>query len=63
VVQKKECSDDDIVSFLDCVYENISEVESSDSDNDIGNKNMIAEVAHQTVNKVTCKWLSCQWMT
>jgi hypothetical protein len=24
---------------------------------------MIAEVAHQTVNKVTCKWLSCQWMT
>jgi hypothetical protein len=34
VVQKKVGN----VSFLDCVHENISEVESSDSDNEIGNK-------------------------
>jgi NADPH-dependent 7-cyano-7-deazaguanine reductase QueF len=36
VVQSKTISDDDIVSVLDCVKENFSEVESNDSDNEIG---------------------------
>jgi hypothetical protein len=37
MVQNKVTSDDDIVSILDCRDENLSEVESDDSDNEIGN--------------------------
>jgi hypothetical protein len=33
-VQNKASSDDDIVSILDCMVENLSEIESSDSNND-----------------------------
>jgi hypothetical protein len=36
VVQNKTNSDDGIVSLLDCVEENFAEVESNDSDTEIG---------------------------
>jgi hypothetical protein len=36
MAQNKVTSDDDIVSILDCMDENLSEVDSSDSDNEIG---------------------------
>jgi hypothetical protein len=35
-VQNEATGEDDIVSVLACVDENLSEVESSDSDNEIG---------------------------
>jgi hypothetical protein len=36
MVQNKVTNDDDIVTIFDCVDDNFSEVESSDSDNEIG---------------------------
>jgi hypothetical protein len=36
MVQNKMTSDDNIMSILDCVDENLSEVESSDNDNETG---------------------------
>jgi hypothetical protein len=36
MVQNKAINDDDIVSVLDCVDENVLEVKRSDSDNKIG---------------------------
>jgi hypothetical protein len=45
--QNKEVNDVDIVLVLDCVEENISAVECSDSDDKIGDKYLIAEVAYK----------------
>lgn len=42
---------DDTVPVLDCLDENLSVVEPSISDNEIGN-NLTAKVAYKTVNKV-----------
>jgi hypothetical protein len=36
MAQNKATTDDDILSVLNCVDENLSEVESSDNDNEIG---------------------------
>jgi hypothetical protein len=36
MVQNKVTSDDDIVSILDCVHENLPDVECGDSHNEIG---------------------------
>jgi hypothetical protein len=50
-------SDDDIMTVLGCVDENLSEVESSGSDNEIGdNKESDCKSAYQRVNKVMVKW-------
>jgi hypothetical protein len=57
MLQNKMINDDDIVSVLDCVDENLSEVESNNSDDEIGDRNLITKVAYQAVNKVMDKWL------
>jgi hypothetical protein len=57
VAHNKAISNDDIVSVQNCVDEKLSETESSDSDNEIGD-NLIAKVAHQTVNKVAAPIVS-----
>jgi hypothetical protein len=57
LLQNKVINDNNIVSILDCVDENLSEVEYSDSNNEIGDY-LIAKVAYQIVNKVTGK--QCQ---
>jgi hypothetical protein len=58
MIQDKLIDGDSTVSISDCVDENPSELESSDSDNKIGdNKN---KLAHHTVNKVTGKQVPCR---
>jgi hypothetical protein len=59
MVQNKMINYENIVSVLDCVDENLSEVESSDSDNEISkNQESGHKVEYQTVNTVMGKWLS-----
>jgi hypothetical protein len=54
-VQNEATSDYGIVSVWGYVDENLSEIESSFSDNKIGD-NLITKVAHQIVNNVMSKW-------
>jgi hypothetical protein len=50
---KIKTNNDDIVSVSDCVDKNLSEVESSDTDNKESN----CKRKHQKMNKMTCKQL------
>jgi hypothetical protein len=53
MTHNKVTSDYNIVSILECVDENPLEVESSDSDNEIGhNQESDSRSGSQTVNKV-----------
>jgi hypothetical protein len=56
MVQNKMISGD-IVSVLDSAVENLSEGEASNSDDEVGDKNLITKVAYQAVSKVMGKWL------
>jgi hypothetical protein len=58
MAQNKVTNDDNIVSVLDCVDENLSEVESSNSHNEIcNNQEYDHESGTQTLNKVMHKQL------
>jgi hypothetical protein len=66
MVQNKATGDDDTVSILDCVYENLSEVDLVTvtmklairiSCQKLRIKYLMARVAYHTVNKVTGKQL------
>jgi hypothetical protein len=60
MAQNKVINDDNIMSAMECVDKNFSEIESSDSDNEIDDNQeeiIITKVAYQIVNKATGKGL------
>jgi hypothetical protein len=62
VVQSKVSSDDDILSILDYMDENLSEVESSDSDNETSDNQESEHKNGTSVNTVMGKGSNCHWM-